>query len=57
MTKIGIVGATGYVGMEIVRLLAGHRDVTVTTVVSNSFAGKPYSSVYPLPARRIRPAL
>lgn len=47
MTRIGIVGATGYVGMEIVRLLAGRGDVAITTVVSNSFAGKPYSSVYP----------
>ena len=47
MTKIGIVGATGYVGMEIVRLLAGRRDVAVTSVVSNSFAGKPFSTVYP----------
>ena len=47
MTKIGIVGATGYVGMEIVRLLAGRRDVEVSCVVSNSFAGKPFSAVYP----------
>jgi N-acetyl-gamma-glutamyl-phosphate reductase len=47
MTKIGIVGATGYVGMEIVRLLANRRDVALTTVVSNTFAGKPYSAVYP----------
>lgn len=47
MTKIGIVGATGYVGMEIVRLLAGRKDVAITTVVSNTFAGKPYSTVYP----------
>lgn len=47
MTRVGIVGATGYVGMEIVRLLVGRQDVQVTSVVSNSFAGKPFSQVYP----------
>lgn len=47
MTGIGIVGATGYVGMEIVRLLANRKDVSINTVISNTFAGKPYSSIYP----------
>ena len=46
MTRVAIVGATGYVGMEIVRLLHGRRDMRITSVVSNSFVGKPYSSVY-----------
>ncbi|NMA65786.1 MAG: N-acetyl-gamma-glutamyl-phosphate reductase [Clostridiaceae bacterium] len=47
MLKLGIIGATGYVGAEIVRLIALRKDIEITTVVSNSFAGKPYSSVYP----------
>lgn len=47
MVKLGIIGSTGYVGAELVRLLCQRNDIEITTVVSNSFAGKPYSSVYP----------
>lgn len=47
MIRVAIVGATGYVGMEIVRLLHARQDVRVTSVVSNSFTGKPFSSIYP----------
>ena len=47
MLKLGIIGATGYVGAEIVRLLALRDDIRITTVVSNSFVGKPFSAVYP----------
>jgi N-acetyl-gamma-glutamyl-phosphate reductase len=47
MVRIGIIGATGYVGSEIVRLLALRKDIEITLVTSNSFSGKPYSEVYP----------
>ncbi|HHU90063.1 MAG TPA: N-acetyl-gamma-glutamyl-phosphate reductase [Clostridiaceae bacterium] len=47
MLKLGIIGATGYVGAEIVRLLALRDDIKITTVVSNSFVGQPFSAVYP----------
>ena len=47
MIKVAIVGATGYVGAEIVRLLHARSDVKITSVVSNSFTGKLFSSVYP----------
>jgi len=47
MLKLGIIGATGYVGAEIVRLLALRDDIKITTVVSNSFAGQPFSNIYP----------
>ena len=47
MLKLGIIGATGYVGAEIVRLVSTRNDIEITTVVSNSFVGQPYSSVYP----------
>lgn len=47
MLRLGIIGATGYVGAEIVRLLALRDDIKITTVVSNSFAGQPFSEVYP----------
>ncbi len=47
MIKVGIIGATGYVGAEVVRLLSGRHDVEITTVVSNSFVGQPFSDIYP----------
>ncbi len=47
MLKLGIIGATGYVGAEVIRLLCRRKDIEITTVVSNSFAGQPFSNVYP----------
>jgi len=47
MVSIGILGATGYVGIEITRLLAMHPEVEIGCVVSQSFAGKKISDVYP----------
>ncbi len=47
MIKAGVVGATGYAGQELVRLLLQHPQVELKTVVSQSHAGKPYSTVYP----------
>ena len=45
--KAGVIGATGYAGAELVRLLAGHPQAQLSAVSSVSFAGKPLSSVYP----------
>lgn len=47
MIRAGILGATGYAGIETVRLLSMHPEVTITRVVSKSFAGKKLSEVYP----------
>lgn len=47
MKKVGIIGATGYVGIEIVRILQNHPDIQVSSVVSHSFVGKKISDVYP----------
>lgn len=47
MLKLGIVGATGYVGAEVVRLLSMRKEIEITTVISNSFVGQSYSTVYP----------
>lgn len=47
MLNVGIIGATGYVGIEIVRLLQGHPDIRITSVVSQSFVGQKISDVYP----------
>ena len=47
MLNLGIIGATGYVGAEIIRLIALRDDIKITTVVSNNFVGQPFSAVYP----------
>ncbi|MGD9330377.1 MAG: N-acetyl-gamma-glutamyl-phosphate reductase [Desulfobacterales bacterium] len=47
MVRIAVVGATGYAGAELVRILIGHPDVSLTTVTSRKFAGQPFASIYP----------
>lgn len=46
MIKVGIVGATGYAGNELVRLLLGHKDVEIKWLGSKSYIDQTYSSVY-----------
>ena len=45
--KVGIVGASGYSGEVLVKLLLGHPRVTLSAVTSRSQAGKPLSAVIP----------
>ncbi len=45
--KVGIIGATGYAGAEILRLLLMHRDAEVVWIGSRSFQGKEIASEYP----------
>lgn len=47
MIKVGILGATGYAGIETVRLLAAHPEAEIVRVVSQSFVGQKISDVYP----------
>jgi N-acetyl-gamma-glutamyl-phosphate reductase len=47
MISVGIVGATGYTGVELLRLLAGHQDVEVKVITSNSEKGKTVAEVFP----------
>lgn len=47
MIKAGVVGATGYAGAELVRLLIGHPQAEIAAVSSVSFSGQPISAVYP----------
>ncbi|MET0103038.1 MAG: N-acetyl-gamma-glutamyl-phosphate reductase [Sedimenticola sp.] len=47
MMKIGIVGGTGYTGVELLRLLAEHPGVEVSVITSRSEAGTPVSDMYP----------
>lgn len=46
MTKVGIIGATGYVGAELLRLLLSHPKVEVAALSSVSFEGQEISNVY-----------
>ena len=45
--KAGVIGATGYAGAELVRLLLSHPNVELAAVSSVSYEGKPLSEIYP----------
>lgn len=45
--RVGIVGATGYAGAELVRLILTHPAAELTAISSVSFEGKKISEVYP----------
>ena len=46
MIKVGIIGATGYAGVEIVRLLQQHKDAEVVWYGSRSYIDKKYADVF-----------
>ena len=46
MMKVGIIGATGYAGSELVRILLGHKDVEIKWYGSRSYIDKKYASIY-----------
>ncbi|CAN2045558.1 N-acetyl-gamma-glutamyl-phosphate reductase [Candidatus Magnetomoraceae bacterium gMMP-13] len=45
--KAVVVGATGYAGAELVRILSDHKYVEITAITSRQYAGVPFSDVYP----------
>ncbi|MGR3497248.1 N-acetyl-gamma-glutamyl-phosphate reductase [Citreimonas sp.] len=45
--SIAIIGASGYTGAELIRLLATHPDMRITALAANSKAGQPLSAVFP----------
>lgn len=47
MKKVGIIGATGYAGVELIRILLSHPEVEIAGISSVSFEGKKISEVYP----------
>lgn len=47
MVRVGIIGASGYAGAELVRYLLGHAGVTIAYLASSSLDGKPLSEAYP----------
>jgi len=46
--SVAVAGASGYAGMTLIHLLARHPGVQLVQLTSRSFAGQPYSSVFPL---------
>jgi N-acetyl-gamma-glutamyl-phosphate reductase len=46
-TRVGIIGATGYTGVELLRLLLLHPEVEVTALTSQRYAGIPIDQVFP----------
>ncbi|MBW2356749.1 MAG: N-acetyl-gamma-glutamyl-phosphate reductase, partial [Deltaproteobacteria bacterium] len=53
MTRVAVIGATGYAGAELVRLLAGHPVVTLSMVTSRQYAGVPFADVFPAMTGRV----
>lgn len=47
MITAGIVGGTGYTGVELLRLLSAHPDVTLRVITSRAQAGEPVERVFP----------
>ncbi|MEG1448998.1 MAG: N-acetyl-gamma-glutamyl-phosphate reductase, partial [Oscillospiraceae bacterium] len=47
MVKAGIIGATGYAGVELIRLLLSHPHVCLTKIASVSSEGTKISEMYP----------
>lgn len=47
MLRVAVVGASGYTGAELLRLLVGHPRVTITRVVGHGKAGEPIARVLP----------
>ncbi|MBV5260033.1 N-acetyl-gamma-glutamyl-phosphate reductase [Synechococcus moorigangaii CMS01] len=52
--SVGIVGASGYGGMQLVRLLSDHPQVELVYLGGSSSAGKPYAELYPHVGHRIK---
>jgi len=53
MVRIGIYGATGFTGHELLKIFARHSEVEVVFATSESSAGKRYSEVYPCPYEQV----
>jgi len=53
MLKVAVVGATGYAGAELVRILSGHPEVKLTVITSRQYAGIRFDRVFPSMAGHI----
>lgn len=53
MIKVGVVGGTGYTGVELLRLLAQHPNVAIRAITSRGEAGLPVADMFPSLRRRV----
>lgn len=53
MVKVAVIGASGYTGVELLRLLLNHPDVVITCVTANQNAGESVANLFPSLAGRI----
>ncbi len=47
MLKVGVVGATGYAGEEVIKILVNHKDVSITELQAVIDKEEPFSSIFP----------
>ena len=47
MINVGIIGGSGYTGVELARILCNHPEIKITVATSRQFAGQPFASVFP----------
>ncbi len=47
MINITIIGASGYTGVELIRILLGHKDAKIKNLIANQQAGQPIGNIYP----------
>ncbi|MDD3814028.1 MAG: N-acetyl-gamma-glutamyl-phosphate reductase [Desulfocapsaceae bacterium] len=47
MLKVAIIGASGYTGVELARILCNHPDITLTAATSRQYAGQALAQVFP----------
>lgn len=53
MIKVGVVGGTGYTGVELLRLLAQHPEVKLSAITSRGDAGQRVDEMFPSLRRRV----
>ena len=53
MIRVGVVGGTGYTGVELLRLLAAHADVEIAAITSRGEAGSPVERLFPSLRKRV----
>lgn len=53
MIRVAVLGASGYGGGELLRLLSGHPSASVTIATSRTYAGKPVEASFPGLAKRL----